>query len=622
MASRSYNLRKRKQEENLKTSEPPCKRFKKTEPVSEYIQTCYEEDDESEFEDQNSDPESEESEESDNDCSEDLSLDCDEKDEALEFIKKIIVDCVSKCAPDLSTEDINDTVTNSIKKHLKSKKLFDLLKSLDVNDYNDYEDEYDECEEELDKLPEETATQLKSELKTLRDEIKSGEPTLEKILKAGILKSDKIKALQLYENFKTMDHGSSEFLSTQKEINDIINPSNPLSEEEIQKYCSLEDQLIGQKSTNGSMKHRILDLEASEQVKKTLYEMYMSLLSKNPSSDEYCNLKEKIEFALSLPHNRIKLPEFIMKDKSPKEVQKYCQEIYEKLDERIFGLQNVKEKLVENINNRIYNPNTKSLIAFSGPPGVGKTYTPKILADVLGLPFDHISLGGLEDPSVIKGSESVWVGSNPGILLRILSRMKYSNGIVLLDEIDKMDKKVQDAVLSIIDYTQNHKIDDRYLSEYHHDLSKIWFMVTMNDPSQLEAPLLNRLDVIEIPSYDVEEKENIITNFMLPKVCKDLGINDEDLSITKEACQHLLIIMKEEQSESGLRAIESEMRSIISKINMLRTFSDDVSFKDKLSYKLSDFNGFPYTISTQTINSLYKRKKHREISDMVRMMYF
>jgi ATP-dependent Lon protease len=616
-------LRKRKQDEPITAIEPPSKRFRKTEPASEYIQTCYEEDDESEFEDKNSDPESSDSELSDNDCFEDLSLDCDEKDEALEFIKKIIVDCVSKCAPDLSTEDINDTVTNSIKKHLKGKKLFDLLKSLEENDGDEEEDdEYDECEEELDKLPEETASQLKSELKTLRDEIKSGEPTLEKILKAGILKSDKIKALQLYENFKTMDHGSSEYLSTQKEINDIINPSNPLSEEEIQKYHSMEDQLLGQKSTRGSMKHRILELEASEQVKKTLYEMYTSLLSKNPGSDEYCNLREKIEFALTLPHDRVKLPEITMKDKSPIEVQKYCQEIYEKLDERIFGLQNVKEKLVENINNRIYNPNTKSLIAFSGPPGVGKTFTPKILAEVLGLPFDHISLGGLEDPSVIKGSESVWVGSNPGILLRILSRMKYSNGIVLLDEIDKMDKKVQDAVLSIIDYTQNHKIDDRYLSEYHHDLSKIWFMVTMNDPSQLEPPLLNRLDVIEIPSYDVEEKENIITNFMLPKVCKDLGIGDEDLSITKEACQQLLMVMKEEQSESGLRCIESEMRSIISKINMLRTFNNKSSFKDKLSYKLSDFNGFPYTISTQTINSLYKRKKHREISDMVRMMYF
>lgn len=622
MVSRSYNLRKRKHEDNTPTTTPATKKLKKSDNSPELIQTSYE-DEESEYEEnrtsssESSDDESSDSELSDVDSSE-FSVELDEGDIALDFIKKILIECISQLSPEIEPNEVEKIVKKSITKHLDGKSFTDLLNP------RESEEEYDEFMEELSKLPEETSFILKQELKSLREEIKSEEPTLEKILKAGILKTDKIEALQMYETLKTFECGSSEYLKIQKEINKIINPLNPLTEDDILKYQTIEDSITKKSPINkGSIKHRILDLEANIEVKSSLYEMYTNLLTKNPTSDEYCNLKDKIEFALSLPHDRVKLPEITMKDKSSVEIQKYCQEIYDKLDEKIFGLGSVKERLIENINNRIYNPHTKSLIAFLGPPGVGKTYTPKILAEVLGLPFDHISLGGLEDPSVIKGSESVWVGSNPGIILRILSRMKYSNGIVLLDEIDKMDLKVQDAILSIIDYTQNHKIDDRYLSEYHHDLSNIWFMVTMNDASKLEAPLLNRLDVIEIPAYNVEEKESIITNFMLPKVCKDLGITDQDLTITKEACEQLLVVMRDEQSESGLRCIESEIRSIISKINMLRTFSgSDSSFMDKLSYKLDDFKGFPYTISTQTINSLYKRKKHREISDMVRMMYF
>jgi len=621
-----YNLRKRKATNSLPTSSNKKIKLnnniknKKKEELC--IKTSYEESSEDESSDKDYDPDSEseileEIEEIEDESENNESSETEDYLEKDLSSKNVFINCLKKLIPNSDQENIEKSVNKNFKKHIKNLKPGEksILSSLLEND------EELEDETSFSNLSEKESKILQKELKELREEIKINEPTLEKILKSKILKSDKIEALQFYDSLEFLEIGSREYLSIQKDINTILLSDSKLNNENLKKYQKLEDDILKiNPNYQGSIKHKILELDASVDIKSSLYDMYRSMLSKKPESDEYYSIKNKLEFAIDLPHDRMKLPEIKMDKKSPNEIRKYCNTIYEELDKYIFGLENVKERLIEIINNRIYNPKSKSLIAFLGPPGVGKTFTPSILAKILGLPFDRISLGGLEDPSVIKGSENVWVGSNPGIILRMLKKMKYSNGIVLLDEIDKIDKRVQDSILNIIDYTQNHEVDDRYLSEYKHNLSNIWFMVTMNSIKDMDPALLDRLDIIEIPSYTLPEKIKIIEDFMIPKVNTDLGIKEEDLSITNEACERLMTIINDKIKDKGLRALEKEIRQLVSKINLLRTFGNDLS-KEKLTYNLSDFKGFPYTISTYTINCLCQKKINSELDAMVAHMY-
>jgi len=297
-----------------------------------------------------------------------------------------------------------------------------------------------------------------------------------------------------------------------------------------------------------------------------------------------------------------------MKDNSTLEINNYCNNIYEQLNKEIYGIPHVKNRLIQIINNRIYNPKTTALVAFCGPPGIGKSLTPSVLAKVLDLPFDKISLGGMEDPVIIKGSDGVWLGSGPGIILKILKKMKYSNGIVLLDEIDKLHPRVQHAVLNILDYTQNHSIDDAYLTEFKHDISNIWFMVSMNTMDTLDPALLDRLDIIKMKHYTCDELTDIIQQFMLPDAIIDVGFMPNDLIINKEACLFLINYFGDKLKENGLRIVKKEIQGLVSKINLFRTIYKDKNsiVRQQLLYDLDDFNGIPYEITTNTISKLCK----------------
>jgi hypothetical protein len=515
---------------------------------------------------------------------------------------EIIAKRLKTMYPEISAKELHKTVEKSIK---------------NAQEY--LIEEYCGCEPKDESwkvgLEDDVVQTLEPRLKSIRLEMKNENPTMEKILKAQIPESDRKNAVKLLDVLKNIEPFTTDYYSIADEIRQIISIENEIEPSDIPRI-ELEEKrlksLIG--DYNRALKVRILKMDAPDSVKTRVYEMYEDLISMNRSDSEYNSLKQKILWAVSLPHRKIKLPEFAMEGKTPIEINRYCENIYSRLDKRLYGMKKVKERVIQIVNNRIYNPRTKAIVALKGRPGVGKTAVARALAESLDLPFECISLGGMEDPSIFKGTDNSWVGASPSILLQILKRMKVANGIVLFDEIDKLGsncgegsrgKIIQYALLHITDYIQNSEFQDIYLNEFPHDISNIWFMFAMNDDNCIDRALHDRLDIIEVDGYTEKEITKIIQLHLLPKALKDVGIDTDLCTITDQACGYLQTSLGNIMRDNGLRPVEKELHQIVSRLNLLRTqLIVDEKDRMKLSYNLPDFEGFPYTITDITVQRL------------------
>jgi ATP-dependent Lon protease len=454
----------------------------------------------------------------------------------------------------------------------------------------------------------ETVKELEPELKRLRLNIENEKPTMLKILMAKIPRKDKEMALQLFNLLENVEQYSEERICLEKRISGLLE-SEKVFGDNVEYYEKEEEkikELVG--DYNKFLKKKIFDLDASDDVKSKIYEMYLDLMDQRPDSSEYCSIKAKINWAVSLPHRKMVEPKDTL------------EEIRSRLDGKILGLEHVKERITEIVNNRRSNPKTKSMIGLKGPPGVGKTLCAKALAESFDppLPFEHISLGGLEDPSVLRGSESTWVGSSPSIILHILRKMKCNNGIIFLDEIDKLggpDKssrgaQVQYALLHIVDYTNNKEFQDLHLSEFTHDFSNIWWILGMNDDTWIDPILRSRLDIITIEPYKNKEKVKIITDFMIPEILKDIGLAEGSVKISDHACDCLIMLLSEQMNKGDLRPMKKELNRIISRLHMLdKNFQVEESQRIKLSYSINNFSGLPHTLTSTDIERLWTNPK-------------
>nr|QBK86383.1 MAG: ATP-dependent Lon protease [Marseillevirus LCMAC102] len=457
---------------------------------------------------------------------------------------------------------------------------------------------------------------LKPKLKRLRSKIAKDIPTITQILTAKIPESDQKQAIRLYDILQNTDPYTYEYDQLCKGIQQILSIKNEINPKDISRF-EKEEKLLHAKigDMDQNLKTKIFQLDADETTKARIYEMYLKLMSYPKTDSEYSSLKRKIVWAVSLPYRRMKLPENIMKNKSLDEINNYCGKIYNKLNTKLYGMLEVKERIIQIVNNRIYNPRTKAILALKGGPGVGKTAIAEALANSLELPFERISLGGMVDPSIFKGGDNTWVGSTPSILLQILKRMKYANGIILFDEVCKLrsekGQEIQHALLHITDYIQNKEFQDLFLNEFPHDLSNIWFMFAMNDDKWIDSNLRDRLDIISVKKYTSSEIKKIIQLHLLPSALKDVGLEHNSCEITDSACNKLIDILNIQIEGSGLRCVEKELHKLISRLNMIRSQmrTDGKPSTFQLSYSLQDFNGFPYVINIETIERLVSRSK-------------
>ncbi|MDO8261261.1 MAG: endopeptidase La, partial [Candidatus Magasanikbacteria bacterium] len=237
------------------------------------------------------------------------------------------------------------------------------------------------------------------------------------------------------------------------------------------------------------------------------------------------------------------------------------------LNDSHFGMEYVKDRIIEHLAVNYLNPNQKGkILCLVGPPGTGKTSISKAIANAMGRKFARFSVGGMRDEAEIKGHRRTYVGALPGKFTSLLAECGTRNPVITIDEIDKMTSNSQGnpsaALLELLDPEQNIHFIDHYFGEIPIDASDVFFITTANDLSTIEPPLRDRLEIIEIHSYTVLEKREIAKSFLIPKQLQSNGISDWEISFSDESIFHLI---NGYTREAGVRNLEREIGNVCRK---------------------------------------------------------
>ena len=250
-----------------------------------------------------------------------------------------------------------------------------------------------------------------------------------------------------------------------------------------------------------------------------------------------------------------------------------------------FGLDKVKDRITEYLAVLKLRQDMKApILCLVGPPGVGKTSLGKSIAKALGRHYIRMSLGGLHDEAELRGHRKTYIGAMPGRILQSIKKAGASNPVFILDEIDKIGNSFRgdpsSALLEILDPEQNSSFYDNYL-ELEYDLSKVLFIATSNSLSTIQPALLDRMEIIEVSGYSVEEKMEIVRRHLIPKQLKEHGLKEEHFEIDDQA---LLGLVKDYTRESGVRSLEREvarlMRFVAKKVAMNEHYKAHISIED------------------------------------------
>lgn len=293
------------------------------------------------------------------------------------------------------------------------------------------------------------------------------------------------------------------------------------------------------------------ELNMTPEAEKIALEEIGRLESIPDSSPEYNVTRTYLQWLCDLPW-----------DKSTEDNQdiKYAEKILEKDH---YGLEKAKQRILEFLAVRQLKPDYDgTILCLAGPPGVGKTSLGKSVAESLGRKFYRFSLGGMRDEAEIKGHRKTYIGAMPGKLLQALKRVEVNNPVIMLDEIDKLGQSFQgdpaSALLEVLDPEQNSTFIDNYLDTAF-DLSKVLFIATANYIEDIPEPLLDRMEVIELPGYTIEEKLSIATKWVIPKQIKKHGLSAKDFSISKATLKKLI---EDYAREPGVRVMEQNVAKL------------------------------------------------------------
>ncbi|WP_408043493.1 endopeptidase La [Tenacibaculum litopenaei] len=272
----------------------------------------------------------------------------------------------------------------------------------------------------------------------------------------------------------------------------------------------------------------------------------------NPQMAEYGVQRNYLELMLELPWGVYSEDKFDLKK---------AQKI---LDRDHFGLEKVKERIIEHLAVLKLRGDMKSpIICLYGPPGVGKTSLGKSVAEALGRKYVRMSLGGLRDEAEIRGHRKTYIGAMPGRLIQNLKKSGTSNPVFVLDEIDKLGQSHQgdpsSAMLEVLDPEQNTEFYDNYL-EVGYDLSKVLFIATANNLQQIPWALRDRMEIINVTGYTIEEKVEIAKKYLLPKQLKEHGLSEEHLKLGKAQIEK---VVEGYTRESGVRGLEKQVAKVV-----------------------------------------------------------
>ncbi len=297
---------------------------------------------------------------------------------------------------------------------------------------------------------------------------------------------------------------------------------------------------------------RIMASDMPEEIQEAMLEEARKLENQSQAGPETDNIRTYLEFALSLPWKKEPVQEADL-DKAR-----------EILNSRHYGMDKVKERIVQHLAvMRLRKTNKGSALLLVGPPGTGKTSLGKSIAEALDRPYVRMSLGGVRDESEIRGHRRTYVGSMAGRVLQSMKKVGQTNPVMILDEVDKLMQggfsgDPAAAMLEVLDPEQNDTFSDHYLDQPY-DLSDVFFIATANSLDTIPGPLLDRMEVIEVPSYTGEEKFHIAHDHLIPEVLRDHGIEKDQLVITDGAIETLV---DNYTMEAGCRGLKKRIATI------------------------------------------------------------
>lgn len=308
----------------------------------------------------------------------------------------------------------------------------------------------------------------------------------------------------------------------------------------------------GEQDKDDSFGARIMASDMPVEVQEAMLEEARKLENQSQPGPETDNIRTYLEFALSLPWKKEPVQEADL-DKAR-----------DILNSRHYGMNKVKERIVEHLAvMRLRKSSKGSALLLVGPPGTGKTSLGKSIAEALDRPYVRMSLGGVRDESEIRGHRRTYVGSMAGRVLQSMKKAGKTNPVMILDEVDKLMQggfsgDPAAAMLEVLDPEQNDTFSDHYLDQPY-DLSDVFFIATANSLDTIPGPLLDRMEIIEVPSYTGEEKFHIAKDHLIPEVLEDHGIRQDQLMISEGAIETLV---ENYTMEAGCRGLKKRIAAI------------------------------------------------------------
>ena len=502
----------------------------------------------------------------------------------------------------------------------------ELDSELEEESEEELEEESEESEEEEEESEEESEEDLEDADSELEEENEDMEEDLEDTRYQDDIELEEQQQQLLYlvtEGLKK--HKGSPSKYNMKDESAIVNQFYQLITEEteentidtsITEFKSLSEEkqnelitaLQNRPVVNTSIINlmlTILTMKVSPEIQASVLSKYKQLQMMDPSTNEYYKMRSWLDKVVSIPFGIYKEIPVTLAD-GPVRCGEFMDYAMKCMNDAVFGQDESKLQILQFIGTKIANPNSRGLsLLLIGPPGIGKTTIIKNgIAKALGWPFQFISLSGDSDASTYTGHQLVYESSHCGKIVNSLVASKSMSTIMMFDELDKISQtakgeEVMNLLIHLTDPVQNMEFEDKYLSGIPIDLSKVMFVFSANDITKIDKVLLDRMIVIDLKGYDLQQKTVIAQDYLVPIALQDVNLEGQ-VTISKDMLTN--VIQTYANEEKGVRELKRSIEQITQKVNMLRLYNSPT-----LPYHIKDFS-LPFTVREDHVKLFIKKK--------------